>query len=184
MSHVVPFLAAPNPVPTPIGAGRLHRPPAANVAVRRGAPVGMLRCTRGGARFGVHLELFAHGRAVILPASIGVASPFARLGGAVRPCGCSYAVRTVEPTGVVEVLRGPRLTLKLGDLFAVWGRPLSRTQLVGFSTGERAPVRAYMDGRRVHAPPRTIPLRRHAEIVLELGRYVRPHRSFLFPPGL
>jgi hypothetical protein len=182
MSHVVPFLAAPNPVPTPIGAGPRYRPPAANVAVRHGAPVGTLRCTRGGARFGVHVELFAHGRALILPASIGVASPFARSSGIVRPCGCSYAIRTVEPTGVVEVLRGPRLTL--GDLFAVWGRPLSRTRLAGFSTGERAPVRAYLDGRRVHGSPRTIPLRRHAEIVLELGRYVRPHRSFLFPPGL
>jgi hypothetical protein len=29
---------------------------------------------------------------------------------------------------------------------------------------------------------RTIPLRRHAEIVVEVGGYIPPHTFFLFPP--
>jgi hypothetical protein len=170
------------PVPTPIGAGPRYHPSAAPPRVLRGEPVGGLRCGAAGRRFGVHLELFAHGRVVIVPAGIGVAAPRKRVGAFVRPRGCSYAVRTLDPTGVIEVARGPRLTL--GDLFAVWGRPLSATRLVSFTTRRGAPVRACVAGRRWRGALGAIPLRRHAQIVLELGRFVPPHRSFRFRSGL
>jgi hypothetical protein len=170
------------PVPTPIGAGPRYHPPAAPARVVRGEPVGGLRCGASSRRSGVHLELFAHGRVVIVPAGIGVAAPRRQVGAFVRPRGCSYAVRTLDPTGVVEVRRGARLTL--GDLFAVWGQPLSATRLAGFSTRRRSPVRAYLAGRRWRGRLGAIPLRRHAQIVLELGRFVPPHRSFRFRSGL
>jgi hypothetical protein len=99
----------------------------------------------------------------------------------VRPRGCSYPARTLDPTGVVEVRRGARLTLR--DLFAVWGKPLSHTRLVGFSA-RSGPVRAYVAGKRWHGDPGSIQLTRHAQIVLELGRYITPHRFFLFRRGL
>ena len=170
------------PIATPIGVGPRYHPPAATARVLRGEPVGALRCGAGGRRFGVHLEVFASGRVVIVPAGIGVAAPRTRVGAFVRPGGCSYAVRTLDPTGVVEVRHGARLTL--GRLFAVWCQPLSATRLAGFSTRRGAPVRAYVAGRRWRGPPGTIPLRRHAQIVLELGRFVPPHRSFRFRSGL
>jgi hypothetical protein len=170
------------PIATPIGAGPRYHPPAAPARVLRGEPVGALHCGAGGRRFGVHLEVFASGRVVIVPAGIGVAAPRTRVGAFVRPRGCSYAGRTLDPTGVVEVRRGARLTL--GRLFAVWGQPLSATRLAGFSTRRGAPVRAYVAGRRWRGPPGAIPLRRHAQIVLELGRFVPPHRSFRFRSGL
>jgi hypothetical protein len=167
------------PIPTPIGAGPRYHPPAAPARVLRGEPVGGLRCAADGPRFGVHVELFAHGRVVIVPAGIGVAAPRRRVGAFVRPRSCSYAVRTLGPTGVAGVRRGARLTL--GRLFAVWGQRLSPTRLVGFSTRRSAPVRAYVAGRRWRGRLGAIPLRRHAQIVLELGRFVPPHRSFRFP---
>jgi hypothetical protein len=173
---------AADPIPTPIGAGPRYHPPATPASVLRGRPVGALRCGSSGARFGVHVELFAHGSVVIVPAGIGVAAPRLRVGAYVRPRGCSYPARTVEPTGVVEVRRGARLTL--GDLFAVWGQPLSPTRLVGFSTARSAPVRAYVGGRRWRGSLSAVALRRHAQIVLELGRFVPPHRSFRFRRGL
>jgi hypothetical protein len=40
-----------------------------------------------------------------------------------------------------------------------------------------------VNGRRVHAPPPSVPLTRHAEIVLEVGPHVPPHSSYAFPPG-
>jgi hypothetical protein len=170
------------PIATPIGAGPRYHPPAAPARVLRGEPVGDLRCGTGGARFGVHLEVFARGRVVIVPAGIGVAAPRARVGAFVRPRGCSYAVRTLDPTGVVEVHRGTSLTL--GHLFAVWGQPLSATRLAGFSTRRADPVRAYVAGRRWRGPVGAISLRRHAQIVLELGRFIPPHRSFRFRSSL
>jgi hypothetical protein len=175
-------LAVAAPVPTPIGAGPRYHPPAATKRVLAGQAVGPLRCGAGGRRFGVHLELFARGRVVVVPAGIGVAAPRRRVGAFVRPGGCSYAARTLDPTGIVEVRRGARLTLR--HLFAVWGQPLSATRLAGFSTRRGAPVRAYVGGRRWRGRVDAIPLRRHAEIVLELGRFVPPHRSFVFRSGL
>jgi hypothetical protein len=163
------FWAAP--IPTPIGVGPRFHPPAATVAVLRGEPVAGHRCAVGGGRYGVHVELFARGRVVIVPARIGVARR-----------GCSYATRTVEPTGVIEVQRDAGVTL--GDFFDIWGQPLSATRLAGFSTTGSAPVRAYVTGRRWRGPLRSIRLRRHAQIVLELGPFIPPHRAFLFRPGL
>jgi len=37
---------------------------------------------------------------------------------------------------------------------------------------------------RVHGSPRSIVLRRHAEIVLELGVFIPPHSTYAFPKGL
>jgi hypothetical protein len=170
------------PIATPIGSGPRYHPPPAPARVLRGEPVGALRCGAAGRRFGVHLEVFARGRVVIVPAGIGVAAPRTRVGAFVRPRGCSYPVRTLDPTGVVEARRGASLTL--GRLFAVWGQPLSETRLAAFSTRRGAPVRAYVGGRRWRGPVGAIPLLRHAQIVLELGRFIPPHRSFRFRSGL
>jgi hypothetical protein len=142
--------------------------------------VGGLTCAGEAPRFGVHLELFAHGRVVIVPAGIGVSSPARVAGGNVVPGGCTYAARTLTPTGVVEVRRGARLTL--GDLFRLWGQPLGRHGFAGFRSG--GPLRAYVGGVRAAGDAGSIPLRPHAQIVLELGSFVPPHPSFLFPGGL
>jgi hypothetical protein len=111
----------------------------------------------------VHLELFARRRVVIVPARIGVRR------------GCRYPLRTTMPTGVVELDR-PGLTV--GDFFAVWRMPLSTRRLLTF----RGPVAAYVDGDRWDGDVRAIPLYDGAEIVLESGGFIPPHRTFLFPP--
>jgi hypothetical protein len=184
VTTILALLAATAPPypPTPIGRGPEFLPPAAPPAVRRGLPVGDLRCTAGGTRFGIHLELFARGRVVVVPSGIGVASPFSRDGAYVVARGCTYPIRTRAPTGVVEVVRGR--PLRLGDLFAVWGQPLAPTRLASFTTSARRPVRAYVGGRRWRGPVREIPLSRHAQIVLQVGAYIRPHARFVFPPAL
>jgi hypothetical protein len=128
------------------------------------------------------LEIFARGRDVVIPAGIGVAPPLRRNGAYVASGRCSYPARTREPTGVIEVADSAHLTL--GDFFAIWQRPLGAQRLVGFRTDSSHPVRAYVDGRSYHGTPASIRLRRHAEIVLELGRYVPPHVSYRFRRGL
>ncbi len=166
---------AAGPVPSPIGVGALYHPAPGAISVAG------LRCTSvERRRFGAHLELFAHRRVVIVPAGIGVAPPLRRQGAYVLGGRCSDPLRTREPTGVVEIERGARLTL--GRLFEVWGQPLSNTRLVGFAS--RSPILAFVDGRRWRGDPRAIPLRPHAEIVLELDGYVPPHPAFLFRKGL
>ena len=156
----------PPPVyPWPIGAGPRYQPPAANPDVLDGRPVGGMRCTNG-KRFSVHVELFAHRKVVVVPPGIGVARS-----------GCSYPLRTNAPTGVVRVAAKGRYTL--GDLFTVWGRRLDRSHLVSF----RGRVSVFVGGKRRSGDPRRIVLTKHAQIVLELGGYVAPHPSYLFPKG-
>ena len=179
---VVAGARAAGPIPTPIGKGPRFHPPAARAAVRAGRPIGGLACGAATTRVGVHVELFARGLVVIAPAGIGVARPFARRGAYVLPGACTYPIRTREPTGVLEVQ--PGRGLRLGDLFRVWGQPLSATRLAGFRTSTARPVRAYVSGRRWPGDVRAIPLRRHGQIVLELGKYIPPHRAYAFPPGL
>jgi len=171
------------PVPTPIGAGPLFHPGPSNGVVTRGLPVGRLTCSKAErARSGVHLELFAQGRVVIVPAGIGVAPPIRRKGVYVLSGRCSYPARTREPTGVIELDSATPMTL--GDFFAVWGRPLTTRRLLGFSARRGEVVRAYVNGRRHRSDLRSIPLRRHDEIVLEVGPLIPPHASYRFPKGL
>jgi hypothetical protein len=161
-----------------VGPSARHRPPSLGARAARGLPIRGLRCTSADAsRFGVHLELFAARRVVLIPPGIGIAPPRTREGAYVRGGRCSYPLRTSEPTGVIEAAGPPKT---LGDLFAVWGQPLSRKAMAGF----RGPVRAYVGGRAWHGAPGAIPLARHAQIVVEVGGYVRPHASYRFPPGL
>jgi hypothetical protein len=129
-----------------------------------------LRCTRHDtARFGVHLELFAQRRVVLIPPGIGIAPPRTRSGAYVRGGRCSYPLRTREPTGVIEVRVRPR-AMTLGQFFAVWGQPLRG--------------RAYVNGRLWRRDPRAIPLTRHAQIVLEVGGHITPHATYRFPSDL
>jgi hypothetical protein len=160
-------------IPTPIGVGPRYHPPAGAHAAAG------LRCSTAPVRRdGVHLELFANRRVVLVPAGVGMRGPVVRDGARIVRSRCSFALRTREPTGTIEVARGTRATL--GQLFAVWGEPLSPGRLLSF----RGRVRAYVAGRVVRGDPRRIRLTPHANVVLEVGGYIPPHPHFRFPPGL
>ena len=155
-------------LPTPVGTGPRYHPPAKSPAARfacRPAPL-----SRGPR---VHVELFARRRVVIVPAAIGLERARLRLGRVVS-ARCRAGAWTLDPSGIVDYAG----TTTLGHLFRVWGQALEPGRLVSF----RGPVSVYVGGVRRRGDPRTLRLRPGAEIVLEVGGYVPPHRSFLFPP--
>jgi hypothetical protein len=163
--------AAPDPslVPTPVGRGPeflpASRPPLP--ALCEPGPL------EGSAR--AHVELFARRRVVVVPAAIGLGRPLRVRHGRVIDARCRAEVRTLEPTGVLE-LDGEGLRLR--DLFRVWREPLGPMQLLSF----RGPVSVYVAGRRVEGDPRDVPLTDGAQIVVETGGHVPPHREYRFPP--
>jgi len=166
-------------VPRPVGPGERFRPAPLSAAVARAAGVAGLRCSgRGAERYGAHVEVFAAGRVVVVPAGIGLAPPLRRQGAYVRAARCAYPLMTAEPTGLVEVARGARATL--GDLFALWGQPLSARRVAGFAGS----VRVHVGGRPWHGDPRDVPLGPHAQVVVQVGPRVVPHARYRFPPGL
>lgn len=151
------------PVPTRIGFGPKYLLPAASTKVEHAAPIGRFRCEAGSAaREEAHVELFADRLAMLIPRGVGVGPH------------CSYPVRTMAPTGVVQYVASAHPTI--GDLFAIWGEELRPSRLAGF----HGVVSAWVDGKRRRGDVAAIPLTRHAEIVLELGGYIPPHTFFLF----
>jgi hypothetical protein len=160
-----------------------YHPAALSQAVRSGALSNGLPCQPSGvATYGVHVEIFANRQTVVIPSGIGVAPPWKSQGAYVTGGRCVYPAHTYEPTGLVQVDSQRQLTL--GQFFDLWGQPLTTTQLAGFRAtgGER--VAAFVDGRLWANDPRLIGLYRHAEIVLELGGPISPHRTYRFPDGL
>jgi hypothetical protein len=158
----------------PIGHGAAFHPPARGWV---GTGSGACRAPLG-RRVGVHVELFAANRVVLVAAGIGVRGPMTRSGGRITGARCYGDLVTLEPTGVVLIRPGARLTL--AALFRGWGRPLSARRLLSFT----GPVTVFVDGRRRVGPPGDVPLTRHAEIVLEVGPHVPPHPAYHFPPGV
>jgi hypothetical protein len=153
----------PSVRPWPIGPGPRYRPPAQHLD---GRPVGVMRCSSRRGVFRAHVEVFVNRRVVIIPSGVG------------RSAGCDYPIRTRSPIGVLEVARGERRTI--GDLFRLWGQPLGRHRIASFHS--KLPVRAYVAGKLVRGDAARVRLTPKAQIVIELGAYVPPHRSFLFPP--
>jgi hypothetical protein len=181
LALVLGAVQPPSVYPWPIGVGASYHPPAASSDVVSGRAIGRLRCERRSApRFGVHLEVFAHRRVVIVPAGIGVARPWGRYFSRLIPGGCTYPARTLDPTGVIEVQAGSRLTL--GDVFRLWNQPLGPHRLAGFES--RAPVLAFVGGKRRRGDASSIALTTHAQIVLEIAGFVPPHPRYLFSGGL
>lgn len=158
----------------PIGRGVRFQP------LARGPVIG--HCTRRlGPRVGVHVEVFAANRVVIIAAGIGTRPPLAFSAGRITRAGCYGALVTLEPTGVV--LTRPGVSLSLGDLFRSWGEPLSADRMAGFSASDGSHVSVFVGGRPWGGSPSRVPLSRHAEIVVEVGPHVPPHSSYTFPPG-
>lgn len=158
----------------PIGTGRRFHPSAT------GPVVGPCK-RRLGRRFGAHVEVFASNRVVLLPAGIGTLPPRSWSGGRVLSARCYGDLVTLDPTGVVHVR--PGIKLSLSALFHAWGQPLASSRLASFSAPFGHRVIAFVNGRRWHGRPGSVPLLKHAEIVVEVGPLVPPHTSYTFPPG-
>jgi hypothetical protein len=158
----------------PIGAGPDFQPPATG-------PVTGPCLAALGPRDGVHVEVFAANRVVLLPAGIGVRSPRPSVTGRITGASCYGALVTLDPTGLVLVRPGAGLTV--AALFRSWGQPLSATELASFRAAAGTRVAVFVDGRPWPGAPGAVPLTRHAEIVLEVGPHVPPHSSYAFPPG-
>jgi hypothetical protein len=175
--------ASPAIVPVPIGSGKLYHPVPHGTLVTASRSVEGLACSPSPrSRFGAHLELFGRGLVVIVPAGVGIAPPLRTDGAFVTAGACSYPAQTREPTGVIEIARGPRITLR--DFFALWGQQLGARRLAGFRAVGSERVRAWVNGRLWHGDLGAIPLRFHDQIVLELGAFVAPHATYRFREGL
>ncbi len=118
-----------------------------------------------------HLTLFVDGKERTLPAGIGVwpRLPAKALEAGqflVTPKYCFSWLSTHFADGIVHTEAPVERSFVLGELFDVWGQPLSRTR-VGPARGA---VTAIVNGKVWTGDPRKIPLVAHTQVQLEVGR--------------
>ncbi|MER0446446.1 hypothetical protein ABR738_18075 [Streptomyces sp. Edi4] len=124
-----------------------------------------------------HLDVLVDGRAVTVPASIGIDAPR----GLISP------LHTHDTSGVIHVESPKRADFTLGQFMAEWGVPLSADRVGGLHAGAGRRLRAYVNGRAVAGNPAAIVLRERDEIALVLTRDTdtRPApASYAWPSGL
>jgi len=132
---------------------------------------------RLGRRFGVHVELFAQNRVVLVGRGIGTIPPRRLFAGRIAAARCYGALVTLDPTGVVYMRLGTHAVL--ANLFASWGQPLTPYRLASFD----GRVTVFVNGAPRRGDPRRVVLRPRDEVVLEVGPHVPPHRAYTFPPN-
>jgi hypothetical protein len=157
----------------PIGEGPRFHP------VVRGRVIGSCQPNLG-RRQGIHVEVFARNRVLLLAAGIGTKPPRSAFGGHITHARCYGSLVTLDPTGLVLTRPGARLDV--ADLFRSWGQMLSERRIASFQAPAGTQVAAFVNGRRWDGPPGGVPLTKHWEIVLEVGPHVPPHYSYRFPP--
>jgi hypothetical protein len=164
-----------------VGDGLRFRPSPTGVRASRTEPVDGMRCLPPGRIVSAaHIEVFAGGHVVVVPAGIGLAPPLMRHGAYVSRGRCAYRIRTLAPTGVVLMEAGPTVTL--GQLFDLWGQPLSYRRAAGFVAPAGTDVSVFIDGARWLGDPSSAPMDPAAQIAIEVGPYVTPHARYTFPP--
>jgi hypothetical protein len=130
-----------------------------------------------------HLTVFVNGAARQIPAAIGIPGAQAEntpTGPFIASGTCFYWLHTHAADGIIHIESPVHRTYTLGDFFDIWGQPLGPDQ-VGPAHG---PVTAIYNRQVYRGNPRNIPLEKHAQIQLEVGKPLISPASITFPNGL
>ncbi|MDQ2680721.1 MAG: hypothetical protein M3Y21_06850 [Candidatus Eremiobacteraeota bacterium] len=115
-----------------------------------------------------HLQLFARGRKIAVPAMIGIPNG----------SGCLYWLHTHQDDGVIHIESPVKRPFTLGQFFDIWGSSLSWTHAAGAQAARSKRLSITIDGHPYRGrDPRTIVLRDRQEIVIQSGPpYGRPEK--------
>jgi hypothetical protein len=188
----------------PLSGGALLFPDGDSSSGGLGAPVAGIACIPGMAihyHIHAHLSIINGGSQLYLPQAIGLWKPSPATGTFPNTYAnvgtCAYNLHMHDHSGIIHIESAtvPSQPYTLGEFFAIWGQPLSTSQ-VATLTG---PVRIYITGTArdvggIQQPTSTpqvwmgplsaIPLVAHQEITIVVGQTALPFPRYLWPPGL
>ena len=130
-----------------------------------------------------HLALVVDGASVYVPAGIGITPPRQVDNGFVVGGTCFYWLHTHDITGVIHIESPTSQLYTLGQFFAIWGEPLSMSQVATFPVTDADPLHIFVNGDAYSGDPAQIQLDAHTLVTIEIGKQVPPP-PFSFPPGL
>jgi hypothetical protein len=126
-------------------------------------PIDGIRCDREeGAVEHIHvnLQLFDRGRAVVVPAGIGIP----------QGSDCLYWLHTHSSDGFIHIESPVKRPFDLGEFFDIWGPDLSWTKAASLTAPRGRRLEIWVDGQPWHGnDPRTIALRDRETIVIQNG---------------
>jgi hypothetical protein len=145
--------------------GTTHWPDGDTTTGGQGQPLAGIACNATSQVYHVHshLSIYLDGQALAVPASIGIVelSPTTH---------CDYLLHTHDRTGIIHVEAPAPATFTLGQFFAIWGEPLSLTNVAG---NPGLPVVVYVTDNNVTSQysgdPANIELTAHREITIQIG---------------
>jgi hypothetical protein len=130
-----------------------------------------------------HLAIYVNGAPKLLPPGIGIGPPLqfeqTSSGPSVASGSCFSWLHTHDSSGVVHIESPIQRVFTLGDLFDIWGQPLSASQ-VGPARGA---VTATINGNPFAGDPRGIPLDAQNVIQLDVGTALPQPQPYTFPSG-
>lgn len=130
-----------------------------------------------------HLTVFVNGAPRQIPHGIGISGAHASptpTGPYVAAGSCFYWLHTHAADGIIHIESPVQRTFTLGNFFDVWGQRLGPNELGSI----KGSVTALYDGQVFRDNPRDIPLTKHAQIQLEVGRPLVAPVRISFPAGL
>jgi hypothetical protein len=124
-----------------------------------------------------HLSIIIDGSENTLPAGVGID----------QTTQCLYWMHTHASDGVIHI-EAPKESaarkFTLGDIFDIWGKPLSNTQIGATVLTKDQKLVMFVDGKPYTGNPRSIVLAAHTLVVLEVTPpSVTPPPTFSFPAG-
>jgi hypothetical protein len=106
-----------------------------------------------------HLDLYVHGKQVVVPASIGIN----------EAAGYISPIHTHDTTGVIHIESPTVRDFTLGEFFDVWGLRFTQQSIGGYTSDATNTLAVYVNGQPYAGDPRALVLGVHQEIVVEFG---------------
>lgn len=185
----------PNPTPKPQDiplnqiVGEQNFPAENTASGGQGSPVDSIPCDFAAVNYHIHthLSLFYKGTQIAIPTSVGILNPVYSQSPPITVINgsCIYHIHTHNPNGLIHNENQAVDSFTLGQFFDIWGEPLSRSNVAGFT----GPVLVYVAtcatprvepftcaAAQVYTgDPRQIELIQHEQITIEVGGpYVWP----------
>ncbi|MDB5935259.1 MAG: hypothetical protein JWQ01_2603 [Massilia sp.] len=117
------------------------------------------------------VSIYRDGVRLALPALVGLK-------------GCTYELHTHDRSGVVHVEPNVERPLKLGQFFAIWNQPLTRTSVAGLAGPVRYFVIDHETLTRYDGDPAEITFGGHKEIVIVTGTAPASVPRYRWPASL
>ena len=153
------------------------QPELANLAARlRAIDLPTLSAEGSAMHIHQHLDIFVDGKAVPLPASIGIN----------QAAGFISPIHVHDTSGIIHVESPTVQTFTLGQFFDIWGVKLTAQCIGGYCADTTKSLKVYSNGTLYQGDPRELPLQSHQEIVILYGteqEVPQIQSTYAFPAG-